>query len=57
MNVGRIVTSVSLPAILIEKIDEFACREHRTRSNMIECMLLDAMIRKEQNEEHEKISS
>lgn len=54
MKQERIITSVSLPASLIEKIDTQADREKRTRSNMIECLLLDAMIRKAQNEEHEK---
>lgn len=54
MKQERIITSVSLPASLIEKIDTQADREKRTRSNMIECLLLDAMIRKAQNEEQEK---
>lgn len=54
MKEEKVVTSVSLSANLLEKIDTQAYREKRTRSNMIECLLLDAMIRKAQNEEQEK---
>lgn len=54
MKKERVVISVSLPAMLVERIDKQADREKRTRSNMIECLLIDAMIRKAQNEEQEK---
>lgn len=56
MKEERVITTVSLSAMLIEKIDKQAEREKRTRSNMIECLLLDSLIRKENKNEEQKES-
>lgn len=52
MKYDRVVTSVSLPASLVDRIGKKAKEEKRTRSNMIECLLLDALIEREKGEQN-----
>lgn len=52
---SRVVTSVNLPVSLVERIDRLAGSEKRTRSNMIECLLLDALIEKAKGGQSSKI--
>lgn len=51
MKYDRVITSVSLPASLVDRIDKKSKEEMRTRSNMIECLLLDALIMEEKKNE------